>query len=100
MTPLKIYGDQFGIIWKPDFHTVRIRFTPVVAPYIRERQWHPAQAIREQRDGGLVLEFKTNHLNEVKDWVLSWGPGAKILAPAVLAEKIAGDLRSALKNYS
>jgi predicted DNA-binding transcriptional regulator YafY len=99
MTPAKIFGDQFGIIWKPDFHTVRIQFTPMVAPYIRERQWHPAQTIKEYRGGGLILEFKTNHLNEVKDWVLSWGGGATILSPPVLVEKITKDLRTALDNY-
>ena len=99
MTVLKIFGDQFGIIWKPEFYSVRIQFTPVVAPYIRERQWHPAQTIKECRGGGLILEFKTNHINEVKDWVLSWGGGAKILEPAVLVEKITKDLRAALDNY-
>lgn len=99
MTAQKIFGDQFGIIWKPDFHTVRIRFSPVVAPYIRERQWHPAQVIKESRGGGLVLEFKTNHLNEVKDWVLSWGGGARILAPPILVEKITSDLKATLAQY-
>jgi len=68
-------------------------------PAIRERQWHPAQSIKERRDGGLILEFKTNHINEVKDWVLAWGGGAKILEPAVLVEKITKDLRAALDNY-
>lgn len=98
-TVLEIFGDQIGIIWKPDFHKVRIQFSPVVAPYIRERQWHPAQTIRECRDGGLILEFRTNHLNEVKDWALSWGAGAKLLAPAVLVAKITQDLKAALDNY-
>lgn len=100
MTPLKMFGDRFGIIWKPVFHTVSIRFTPMVAPYIRERQWHPAQRIKEAKDGSLVLEFKTNHLIEVKDWVLSWGAGAEILAPTELVEKITQDLKATLKNYT
>jgi predicted DNA-binding transcriptional regulator YafY len=47
----------------------------------------------------LILEFKTNHINEVKDWVLSWGGGANILERAVLIEKITKDLRAALDNY-
>ncbi len=99
MTAKKIFGDQFGIIWKPEFYTVRIEFSAVVAPYIRERQWLPAQTIQECRGGGLILEFKTNHINEVKDWVLSWGAGAKILEPAILVERVTEDLRAALANY-
>ena len=95
-----MFGDQFGIIWKDKFHKVRIRFSPDVAPYIRERQWHPTQTIRDRRDGGLILEFTTNHLNEVKDWVLSWGAGATALSPASLVEKVRSSLQAALRGYA
>jgi len=99
MTQHKMYGDQLGVIWKPEFHKVRIRFSPEVAPYIRERQWHPAQKIKDQRNGGLILEFTTNHLNEVKDWVLSWGAGARALAPKGFVEKVRNALQAALRGY-
>ena len=94
-----MFGDQFGIIWKDKFHKVRIRFTAEVAPYIRERQWHATQKIKDLRGGGLILEFTTNHLNEVKDWVLSWGAGARVVSPPVLAEKVTSSIREALQAY-
>ena len=99
MTRQRMFGDQFGIIWKDKFYKVRIRFTPEVAPYICERQWHPQQKIQDLRTGGLILEFTTNHFNEVKDWVLSWGPGATVLAPAALVVKVKEALKDALGNY-
>ena len=99
MTREKMFGDQMGIIWKKDFHDVRIRFSPVVAPYIKERQWHPRQAIKELKNGSLDLCFTTNHLNEVKDWVLSWGPQAQVMQPAKLRDKIKAELVAALKQY-
>ena len=99
MTRQKMFGDQFGIIWKDKFHKVRLRFSPAVAPYIRERQWHPLQTIKDLPDGGLILEFETNHLNEVQDWVLSWGPGATALAPRPLVEKVCQNLKQAAANY-
>lgn len=99
MTAGRMFGDQFGIIWKDKFHKVRIRFSAEIAPYIQERQWHTTQRIREQRDGGLMLEFTTNHINEVKDWILSWGGGATALAPRVLVEKIRLSLKQAAANY-
>jgi predicted DNA-binding transcriptional regulator YafY len=99
VTREKIFGDQLGIIWKPDFHTVRIRFSAEVAPYIRERQWHPLQNIKELSTGGLILEFTTNHLNEVKDWILSWGAAARAMGPAELVDKVQGDLKEALQGY-
>jgi predicted DNA-binding transcriptional regulator YafY len=100
MTKQKMFGDQFGIIWKDKFHKVRIRFSPEVAPYIRERHWHPLQQIKAARNGGLVLEFTTNHLNEVKDWVLSWGAGATVLAPRPLIEKVTFSLKQAAAHYA
>ena len=99
MTAQRMFGDQFGIIWKDTFQKVRIQFSPEVAPYIRERQWHPSQCIRDRRDGGLVLEFTTNHVNEVKDWVLSWGGTATALAPGILVDKVKDSLAAAAANY-
>ena len=99
MTKQRMFGDQLGIIWKDKFHKVRIRFSPEVAPYIRERQWHPLQKVKDLRTGGLILEFTTNHLNEVKDWVLSWGPNATVLAPNALVDKVCQDLKQTAANY-
>jgi len=99
MTRKRMFGDQFGIIWKDKFHKVRIAFSPEVAPYIRERQWHPEQVFKDRRGGGLLLEFTTNHLNEVKDWVLSWGAGATAVAPRVLRDRVRDALVSALASY-
>ena len=99
MTKAKMFGDQFGIILKDKFHKVRIRFTPEVAPYIWERQWHSSQKVKDLRTGGLIRKFTTNHLNEVKDWVLSWGPGAVAMAPAALVEKVKEGLKGALDSY-
>jgi len=94
-----MFGDQFGIIWKDKSHKVRIRFSPGVAPYIRERQWHATQKIKDLRGGGLILEFTTNHLNEVKDWLLSWGAGGTVLCPPVLVDKVKDSLKQALRGY-
>jgi proteasome accessory factor B len=99
MTRERMFGDTLGIIWKEQFHTVRVRFSPDVAPYIRERQWHPRQRIVNARDGGLVIQFKTNHLHEVSDWVLSWGSAATVLAPPLLVQRISETLARAAANY-
>ena len=99
LTKEKMFGDQFGIIWNDKSFKVRISFSAEVAPYIKERQWHRLQKITELRNGRLVLEFTTNHLNEVKDWLLSWGDGAKVLAPPLLAQRVQSSLSNALRLY-
>jgi predicted DNA-binding transcriptional regulator YafY len=45
------------------------------------------------------LEFTTNHVNEVKDWVLQWGGNATALAPAALVERVKQGLQQAAANY-
>lgn len=95
----RFLGDRLGIIDEGREYTVRIRFTSPCAPYIRERDWHPAQRVTQQRDGGVILSFQTRHLHEVKDWVLSWGAGAVALAPAALVRMVKTDLRRALIAY-
>lgn len=95
----KMFGDTFGIIWSPKQHDVKIRFSADAAPYIEERKWHPRQKIKELKSGALTIEFRTNHLNEVKDWVLSWGPHAKAESPPELVKKVKSALKSALSGY-
>lgn len=92
-------GDHFGIMWGAKTHRVRVHFDARIAPYIREREWHSKQSLTEKRDGGVTLSFPTSHLNEVKDWILSWGPGATALAPKSLVTQIRSDLDTMLRNY-
>ena len=86
-------------MWGTEEYKVRIRFTARVAPYIEEREWHPSQKIKKSKDGGLLLSFTTNHLNEVKDWALSWGPSANVLAPVKLVEKMRAATHKAAAHY-
>lgn len=95
----KMFGDTFGIIWSKDLHDVKIKFSAVAAPYIEERIWHPAQKVKKAKNGSMTIEFQTNHLNEVKDWILSWGPHAVVQSPPLLIDKIKTSLKDTLTQY-
>ena len=41
-----IFASHFGIHWGQGATEVSIRFAPSAAAYVRERQWHPSQRIR------------------------------------------------------
>ncbi len=82
--PARFSGQRFGIFKGDEVRIVRVRFSPAVAPYVREREWHPAQQLNDQPDGGLELIFPADHLLEVKQWLLSWGGDAEVLAPEEL----------------
>ena len=91
--------SSFGIIRGDRPCTVTLRFAAGLAPYVREREWHPAQKVREHRDGGLTLSLPATDLIEVKCWALSWGPGVRVMAPRRLATQVADDLAAALRVY-
>ena len=92
-------GKHFGIHRSEKEYTVRIRFSAHDAPYVKERSWHPTQVIKENRDGSVILSFRTNHLYGVKRWIMSWGVGALVLTPKELREEVTKELKTSLKNY-
>jgi predicted DNA-binding transcriptional regulator YafY len=79
--------QSFGVyLGEPS--TVRIRFTPPAAGYIREKKWHDTQKITEGADGSVIFEARVAGLEAMKHWALSWGANAVVLEPASLRESI------------
>lgn len=79
--------------------TVVIRFSSAVAPYIRERIWHPTQQLTELRNGNMTLRFRAGGAIEITRWVLSWGRDATVLQPKVLRQQITEQLQAAAHLY-
>ena len=71
-----------------ELEEVQIRFSPRQARWIRERVYHPTQAIDELPDGGLVLSLRVTGLEEVRRWVLGYGREAEVLTPLSLREAV------------
>lgn len=93
-------GNQFGIFSGEREVLVKIRFSREHAPYVLEREWHPRQTVVRKKDGSVVLGFPALHLYEVRRWVLSWGSGAKAVAPKELVASVHEELAAALADYA
>jgi len=78
---------------------VEIDFQGAVADYVRARQWHPSQRVAELAGGGVrvTLDVCTDHA--LHGWILSFGPFAKVHAPAALAREIARQIEEARALY-
>ena len=93
MEPPKDYRTEsleesaFGIFIGPDPVTYRLRFTAKLAPYIREREWHPSQKLSELADGRIELSFTCAQSYEVASWVASWRDGVEVLGPTSLKKE-------------
>ena len=95
----KPFPDSIGIhTGKPE--AVEIEFAPGVAPYIQEREIHPTQKIRERTDGSIVLSLRVCADWALQSWVLSFGPFARVLKPAALAERVLAEIEEAREQYA
>ncbi len=92
--------NSFGLYTGEEVFGIKIQFDEVAAAFLRERKWHPSQAIEEQTKGGLIASFQVNHLMDIQRWVLSWGGHAEVLEPKDLRESIKTELSNLNKIYS
>jgi predicted DNA-binding transcriptional regulator YafY len=92
-------GSSFGII-RDRRVSVKVWFAADMAKYIRERTWAPSQIISENGgDGSIILEMDVWGWLDVKRWVLSYGPKARVIEPEDLRDEIARELEAAAAGY-
>jgi proteasome accessory factor B len=87
LSPEEHLRDAFGIVEEVAREVV-VRFAPELAPAIEGRVWHPTQTLRREADGSIILTFRAGGRREIVSWLLSYGPGAEVLAPADLRTEV------------
>jgi proteasome accessory factor B len=80
-------GRAWSMIPEGRLYNVRLRFLPEVARSVAEVRWHNTQTVAFQDDGSIILEFLVDGLNEIIQWVLSYGDQVQVLAPAALRQR-------------
>ncbi len=78
---------------------VEIEFQPTVADYVLGRSWHPSQSTNERGDGSVSMTLDVCLDRALTSWILSFGPFARVVAPAALAQDIATQLTDARGLY-
>jgi len=82
-----------------ELYTVKVRISPAWARWVGEKIWHESQKITKLPDGSLEITFRVAGLDEIKRWILSFGPECQVLAPEKLKGKVRRDLYRALAQY-
>ena len=93
------HGYSFKVM-HDEIYTVRIRISPGWARWVSEKIWHESQKAKKNGDGILDLTFQVAGPDEIKRWILSFGPEAAVLEPEKLKEMVRKDLSRNLAQYS
>lgn len=78
---------------------VVIHFAKAVAPLVRERSWHPTQKLVPLPNGEVGLWMRVGGLDEVKRWVLGFGPAARVVGPPELVVSVHAEAEATAAMY-
>src|SRR3977135_1787751 len=78
--PDTAFPHSLGVHSGPPEH-VEIAFEPAVADYVRAREGHPSQQLRDAGSGGVLMTLDVCLDRALRSWILSFGPFARVLAP-------------------
>lgn len=98
-------GGSFGVWHNPADRgkrsRIRLRFTGWAARLVSERRWHPSQQIEwnGNLDDELIMTLELCSFEEIRRWILSWGPQVEVLSPPDLRTEILEALTTTKKLY-
>ncbi len=98
-SPKEYVRKNFGIMQGNKGIPVKLRFSPEVAPWVREQVWHPAQKASSGRDGSLILSFPVADFREIRRRILFYGADVKVLSPKALALDLRQEIKRMGKVY-
>jgi predicted DNA-binding transcriptional regulator YafY len=92
-------ASSFGVVAEEP-SDVEIHFSKSWSPYVSERSWHPSQVLRPLAQGRVALALQVGETPELVSWILSFGAGAEVVAPASLRAVVRESLAEAVTNYA
>ncbi len=92
------YANSLGIYRGPTTR-VRLRFAPALADRLKERTWHPSQQFRDRPDGATDMSLTVSDDYALRSWILSFGSGVRVLAPASLVQWAMDELEAGRRLY-
>jgi proteasome accessory factor B len=93
-------AKSFGIYQTSGDVHVKVRFSATVARHVEESRWHQSQKLTREKDGSLIAAFDLDTIEEIKQWVLSFGQNAEVLEPEELRNAIIEEVESLRRQYA
>jgi predicted DNA-binding transcriptional regulator YafY len=99
-SPEKFTEGVFGIITGGEETAIELEIrNPVTLTYLKSRKMHPTQQFEERSDGAVHLKMTVRGTDELRNWILSYGPWMKVLRPEKLRDEVATRLAEASALY-
>lgn len=92
-------GSMFGMFRDREPFTVKVRFSPWVARWIKEDRWHASQVMTDLPDGSLQVDLEVMGEVDVRRWILSFGGDAEVLEPDFLRRAVAYEVDKLAATY-
>lgn len=93
------FQGAFGVFRGGDPEKVVVDFSAAGRALVEARRWHPSQKLRRLPGGEVRLELRVSDLTQVAQWVIGWGPLARVREPRALVERVVREHKEALAQY-
>jgi len=94
------YVSAYGIFSGKPTKTAILKFSPSVAKWVAEEQWHPEQNGQFGFDGCYELQIPYRDERELIMDILKYGADVEVLKPEPLRKQIQQQLQQAMTNYT
>ena len=93
------FDQSYGIFSGPAEFLAELRFTPEMARWIAEENWHPDQQGSFEADGSWLLKLPFSNSRELVMDVLRYGPDVEVIGPDFLREALADSAQKTANLY-
>ncbi|MCK5056782.1 MAG: WYL domain-containing protein [Candidatus Aminicenantes bacterium] len=95
----KLIEESYGIFLTGEKTEVTLKFSPEVAPMVKDQVWFPGQEFKECEDKSIILKFPVSDFREVERDIMGFGPGVEVLAPPELRDIIRANITGMAALY-
>lgn len=94
-----VVSSSWGVWQSETPDDIVLRFSAEAGRWVLETRWHPSAVITELPDGRREVRLRVASEQEMRPWVLRWGPNVEVLQPESLRNYVADALRRAAEQY-
>ena len=98
--PKEEFSTSLGVMKGDGDYQVVIEMDAWLTDVLRGRRFHHSQVVDEIPGGGSHLRMRLSALEEIEQYVLSWGTHATVIGPAELRSRVGKTVRQLAERYA